>query len=191
MSKFEEHHFSKLPHRPHSLDINPCDFWFFKWNWWKWYTTWKHSGQKIERNEELRLIWEKNTKIHLTRCLSIQNYVQMKLIKVNWNAKNMMNKEFEHDKELRLIREKNTMKIHLIRRVSIRNLLQKKSTTVKRNVTTFWTKNSNITRNCEWSERRIVIKCTSFDACQFGTSCKWKRWQWIAIWKHDEERIWT
>jgi histone-lysine N-methyltransferase SETMAR len=28
-SKFEQHHIFRLPHEPYSLDISPCDFWFF------------------------------------------------------------------------------------------------------------------------------------------------------------------
>jgi hypothetical protein len=53
---------------------------------------------------------------------------------VDSNVKNMMNKEFEHDEELLLIREKNSNKMHLIRCVSIPNQFQMKSMKVIRNM---------------------------------------------------------
>jgi hypothetical protein len=39
-------------------------------------------------------------KMHMIRCVSIQNLFQMKSMKVIFNTKSMMNKEFEHDEEL-------------------------------------------------------------------------------------------
>jgi hypothetical protein len=50
------------------------------------------------------LIGEKNNiEMHMIQCLSILILFQTKSMKVIRNIKNILNKEFEHDKELRLI----------------------------------------------------------------------------------------
>jgi hypothetical protein len=45
---------------------------------------------------------EKNkNKLHLIPCVLIPNLFQRKSMKVNYNLKNTLNKEFEHAEELR------------------------------------------------------------------------------------------
>jgi hypothetical protein len=54
----------------------------------------------------------------------------MKSMTVICKIKMTLNRGFEHDEELRLMREEKSHKLHLIRCASIPNLVQMKSTTV-------------------------------------------------------------
>jgi hypothetical protein len=64
-------------------------------------------------------------KIQMIQFVSIGNLTQMKLMKVNSNMKNMMNKPFQHSVESKLIEVMN-MKMQIIQFDSIVNLIQMK-----------------------------------------------------------------
>jgi hypothetical protein len=64
-------------------------------------------------------------KMHIIQFVSIVNWIQMKLMKVIHNVKNILNKEFQHWMESKLI-EVMIQKMQMIQFVLIVNLIQMK-----------------------------------------------------------------
>jgi ribosomal protein L30E len=83
------------------------------------------NNQEFQHFLELSLIEVMNYKMQTIQFGSIVNLIQMKLMKVIHNLKNMNNQEFQHFLELSLIEVMN-YKMQTIQFVSIVNLIQMK-----------------------------------------------------------------
>jgi hypothetical protein len=89
------------------------------------------------------------------------NPFQMKSMKVMWNMRNMMNKEFEHEEESWLIWVKDIMRMHSIRCISIRNQFRTKPMTALHHVQNMINKELESDEKCWYVMRHQNIDSIS------------------------------